>query len=325
MNLQLKMGILMIFMFAILYGVITAIGTYMGAGNVMTYIVLAIGITLFQYFIGPTMVTSMMQVKWVSSSEEPELHQMIEELSQKADMPKPKVGISQVAVPNAFAFGRSIKDGRVCVTKGMKTLLNQNELKAVLGHELSHLKHRDMIIITVLSVIPLILYWLGIRLMYGGTLRNRESRGSAALIGLIAFVLYFISNLLVLYASRIREYYADQGSVELGNPPHQLASALYKLTYGSAKLKGSQSGQQALHQVEGFRAFFLNDVAKAHQEFKDLKEVDQDLSGTIEPHELLALREKQIKVSAPEKMMEIFTTHPNMLKRIKAMAGFISL
>jgi heat shock protein HtpX len=158
-------------------------------------------------------------------------------------------------------------------------------------------------------------------MMYRGSFSNNENRGSAVFIGMIAFVLYFISNLLVLYGSRIREYYADQGSVQLGNPPHQLASALYKLAYGSAKLKGSQTGKQALHQVEGFRAFFLNDIAKGYQEFKDLKEVDKDLSGTIDPDELLALREKTIQVSTTEKMMEIFTTHPNMLKRIQALSS----
>jgi heat shock protein HtpX len=321
MSLQLRIWMLIILMFAILYGVIVGIGTYLGAGNLTTYLILAIGITFFQYILGPSLVTAMMKVKWVSQTDEPELHKMIEELSQKAGIPKPKVGISQVAVPNAFAFGRSIKDGRVCVTRGIQKLLNKDELKAVLGHEISHLKHRDMVLITILSVIPLMLYWLAWRMMWGGMFRRREGGGSAVLIGLVAFVLYFITNLLVLYGSRIREYYADQGSVQLGNPPHQLASALYKLAYGSAKLKGSQMGQQTLHQVEGFRAFFLNDVAKAYQEFKDLKEVDQDLSGTIDPHELLALREKQIKVSAPEKMMEIFTTHPNMLKRIKALSS----
>lgn len=321
MNLQSKMWILMILMFAILYGVIAGVGTYLGSGSVMTYVFLAIGITLFQYFLGPSMVTSMMKVKWVNPSEEPELHQMIEELAQKADIPKPKVGISQVAVPNAFAFGRSIKDGRVCVTSGMRQLLNKDELKAVLGHELSHLKHRDMILITMLSVIPLILYWLGTRLMYGGTFgSDRENRGSAALVGLIAFLLYFVSNILVLYGSRIREYYADQGSIQLGNPPHQLASALYKLVYGSARFKGNQKGQQELREVEAFRAFFLNDVARAHLEIKELKELDQNLSGTIEQQELLGLRERQIKVSQSDKLMELFTTHPNMLKRIKALS-----
>lgn len=320
MSLQMRMMVLVVLMFAILYGVVAGVGTYLGAGNVTSYIIMAIGISLFQYLIGPNMVTTMMKVRWVSPQEEPELHQMIEEMSQEAGLPKPKVGISQVAVPNAFAFGRSIKDGRICITSGMRQLLNKEELRAVIGHELSHIKHRDMIVITVLSVIPLILYWLGIRLMYGGASRDRENRGSAALIGMVAFLLYFISNLLVLYGSRIREYYADQGSVQLGNPPHQLASALYKLTYGSAKLQGSRIGKQELSEVEGFRAFFLNDIALANQEFKTLQELDQNLSGTIDAQELLSLREKKVAISPSERMMEIFTTHPNMLKRIKALA-----
>jgi heat shock protein HtpX len=322
MNLQFKMWLLVVLMFAILYGIITAIGTYLGAGNVITYIILAVGITLLQYLIGPKMVTSMMKVKWVDSSEEPELHQMVEELAQKAGIPKPKVGISQLDIPNAFAFGRSLKDSRVCVTRGIQKLLTKEELKAVLGHELSHIKHRDMIVITILSVIPLILYWLARRLMFGAAFQDRESRGSAALIGMIAFLLYFISNLLVLYGSRIREFYADQGSIQLGNPPHKLASAIYKLVYGSARLKSSKIGEQTLREVEGFRAFFLNDVARAHQELSDLRELDQNLSGTIEQNELLALREKNVRLSTSEKIMELFTTHPNMLKRIKALSSF---
>ena len=106
----------------------------------------------------------------------------------------------------------------------------------------------------------------------------------------------------------------------MGNPPHQLASALYKLTYGSAKLRESQMGRQALSQVEGFRAFFLNDVARGYQEFSTLQELDQDLSGTIDAEELSNLREKAVRINPSERMMELFTTHPNMLKRIKALA-----
>ena len=157
-------------------------------------------------------------------------------------------------------------------------------------------------------------------MMYGRNTRDQESRGSSVIIGITALILYFISNLLVLYGSRIREYYADQGSVELGNPPHQLASALYKLTYGSAKLRDSQMGKQELRQVEGFRAFFLNDVSKAYREFNTLKEVDRNLSGTIDAQELSSLRGKRVNLSTSEIMMEIFTTHPNMLKRIKALS-----
>ena len=322
MSLQIRMWLLIVLMFGILYGIITGIGAYLGAGNLTVYLILAAGITFFQYLIGPSLVTAMMKIKWVDSSEEPELHQMIQSLSQKAGIPKPKIGISQMAIPNAFAFGRTLKDGRICITRGMKGLLKTDELKAVLGHEISHLKHRDMVLITVLSIIPLMLYWISWRMMWGGMFRRRQNGGSAIFIGLAAFTLYFITNLLVLYGSRIREYYADQGSIELGNAPHQLASALYKLVYSSARFRGNQRGEQQLREVQGFRAFFLNDVTRAQQEIKDLKELDQDLSGTIDQTELLHLREKQIRVNQSEKLMELFTTHPNMLKRIKALSSF---
>jgi heat shock protein HtpX len=123
-----------------------------------------------------------------------------------------------------------------------------------------------------------------------------------------------------MYGSRIREYYADESSVQLGNPPQHLASALYKLAYGSAQLKTNPKAQEELKRVEGMKAFFLNDVSRAWNEVRELKEVDRDLSGTIDQDELLALRSEKVKLGKAEKMMEIFTTHPNMLKRIKRLA-----
>jgi heat shock protein HtpX len=324
MGLQIKMWLLVALMFGILYGVIVGIGSYLGVGGMGTYLVLAFLFTGFQYLIGPSMVSMMMRVRWVSEKEEPELHQMIEELAERAQIPKPKVGISQISIPNAFAFGRTIRDGRVCITQGIQRLLSKDELKAVLGHEISHLRHRDMMIITLLSVVPLILYWLAWRLMWGGMFdRRREGGGYTALIGLVAFLLYFLTNLLVLYGSRIREYYADQGSVRIGNSPHRLASALYKLVYSSAQIRKNVRGKEELRRVQGVRAFFLNDVARAQDEIRELREVDRDLSGTIDQNELLALRAKKIKVSGTERMMELFTTHPNMLKRIKHLASLV--
>jgi len=155
--------------------------------------------------------------------------------------------------------------------------------------------------------------------MWGGMLggERRQGGGYPVLIGLGAFILYFLTNLLVLYGSRIREYYADQGSVEFGNPPHYLASALYKLVYGSAKYRG----QEDLRRVEGVKAFFLNDHSRAKGELKELAQVDRDMSGTIDSDELMALRQKTVQISSAEKMMELFTTHPNMLKRIKHLAS----
>ncbi len=319
MGLQTRMWLLVALLFAILYGIMTAAGTYLGQGSASSYVIMAFLFLGLQYLIGPAMVQATMRVKWVSESEEPELHRMVSEMAERAGIPKPKVGISQIAVPNAFAFGKSLRDGRVCVTSGIRGLLSKDELKAVLGHELAHLKHRDMIVITILSAIPLILYWIATRMMWGGALgdRRREDGGAAALIGLGAMLFYFLTNLLVLYGSRIREYYADQGSVEFGNQPHFLASALYKLVYGSARVRG----QDDLRRVEGVKAFFLNDPSRAKTELTELAQIDTDMSGTIDGNELMEIRQKGVRISAAERMMELFTTHPNMVKRIKHLAS----
>jgi len=321
MGLQMKMWLLVVLMFGILYGVVTGIGSYMGVGSANSYIILAVLFMGLQYLIGPSMVSLMMRVKWVSEQEEPELHHQVAELAQRAGIPKPKVGVSQLLIPNAFAFGRTIRDGRVCITQGIHRLLSKDELKAVIGHEIAHLKHRDMIIMTLLSVIPLILYWIAFSLMWGGIFGGRRQGGGyAALIGMGAFLLYFLTNLLVMYGSRIREYYADERSVKLGNPPQHLASALYKLVYSSAQLKRDPRAQEQLKRAEGVKAFFLNDVSRALNEVRDLREVDRDLSGTIDQNELLTIRSQKVKLGKAEKMMEVFTTHPNMLKRIKRLA-----
>ncbi len=314
MWLQTRMYLLVALMFAILYGVITGLGSYMGVGNAIFYLVLALVFIGFQYLIGPSIVGWTMRIKWVAEKEEPELHRMVAELAEASNLPKPKVGISSLSVPNAFAFGRTQRDGRVCVTRGILKLLSREELRAVLGHEMAHIKHRDMAIITLLSAVPLMLYWLAFSLMWGGVLGGRRQGGGyAALIGLGAFVLYFITNLLVLYGSRIREYYADMGSVHLGNMPHDLATALYKLVYGNARV----TNKEELRRVEGVKAFFVNDPSRAWYEIRELSQIDQDMSGTISYSELQTLRQKQVKLGASHKLMELFTTHPNMLKRIK--------
>ncbi len=313
MGLQTRMFLLVALLFGILYGVIVAIGTWMGAGNAVSYLVLAFVFLGFQYLIGPALVGWTMRVKWVSEKEAPELHRMVAELAERAKLPKPRVGISELNIPNAFAYGRTQRDGRICVTRGILNLLGPDELKAVLGHEMSHIKHRDMLVITLLSAIPMIMYWLAWSFMWGGSGNRRQGGNVTVLIGIGAFLLYFITNLLVLYGSRIREYYADQGSVQLGNKPNHLASALYKLVYGSARLKGNEE----LHKVGGMKAFFLNDPSRAWNELRELAQIDRDRSGTISYDELMEIRQKTVHLGAGDKMMELFTTHPNMVKRIK--------
>jgi len=196
--------------------------------------------------------------------------------------------------------------------------LDKDELKAVLGHEISHVKHRDMVIITLLSAIPLIMYWIALSMMFGGIFGGRRGGGGyAALIGLGAFLLYFITNLLVMYGSRIREYYADFGSVRLGSMPHHLASALYKLAYGNARFRG----REELKEVEGIKAFFINDPSRAWGELRELSQIDRDMSGTIDYDELMEVRQMKVRLGTADKLMELFTTHPNTLKRIKHLSA----
>jgi len=311
---QTRMYLLIALLFGILYGVIAGLGTLMGAGSAISYLIIGFVFLGIQYLVSPAIVGWSMRIKWVSEKEAPELHQMVAKLAEKAGLPKPRVGISQLNIPNAFAFGRTQRDGRVCVTQGIMRLLSKDELKAVIGHELSHIRHRDMAIITLISVIPLIMYWIAWSTMWRGSYGgNRQGGGYAAIIGLGAFLLYFITNLLVLYGSRIREYYADLGSVQLGSMPHHLATALYKLAYGNARMRNSEE----LRRVEGVKAFFVNDPSRSYYEIKELSQIDLDMSGTIDYDELMELRQKEVRLSTSQKLMEVFTTHPNMLKRIK--------
>jgi heat shock protein HtpX len=205
----------------------------------------------------------------------------------------------------------------VCVTQGILDLLDEDELKAVLGHEISHIQHRDVAIITMLSVIPMICYMLYISFFWGGMFGGRQRNGGTMMIiGILALVVYFITSLLVMYGSRIREYYADKGSIQLGNQPHHLATALYKLVYGSAR-----SDPRAIKQSAGMKAFFVNDPSRATHEIRDLKEIDADMSGTIDLNELLMLSMKKVKISKAEKIIEILSSHPNMVKRIKHLSS----
>jgi len=314
-SLQLRMWLLLTILFGFIYALIVVVGrTFLHVGDFSFYLIISLVLMFVQYMIGPKIVEWTMRVKYIKRPDNPRLFQMVESLANRANIPVPKIGIAQIEIPNAFAFGRSIGDGRVCVTQGILGLLSDEELKAVLGHELSHLKNRDVLTITLLSVIPMIMYRIAWQFLFYG--RRRDERGgNTVLIGLAAFVFYFITNLLVLYASRIREYFADRGSLALGNRPSALASSLYKLVYGSARMS-----PEALKESEGLKAFFVNDPSQARNEIKELAQLDLDKSGTIDPAELDILRNKDIRLSLGDKLMELLSTHPNMLKRIKRLS-----
>jgi heat shock protein HtpX len=315
------MGLCVLLLFAVIYALLIVIATFTGVGTPIVYALLAGGLVAVQFFVGPKIVEKTMHVRYVSETEQPELHRIVTELAMKAGIPKPKVGISEIAIPNAFAFGTSKRKARVCVTRRLMQMLSRDELEAVLGHELSHIQHRDMVVITALSVIPMICYfiyfsffWSG---LFGGGGRDREGALPMMAIAIIAFALYFISNLIVLYGSRIREYYADAGSAELTKKPHELASALYKMIYGSAGLKQ----EKVKKELGSMRAFFATDPVTARGDLKDLSAADLNRDGKIDAYELKIFAERA-RVSRADRLMEIFSTHPNPVSRVKRLGEY---
>lgn len=310
----MRLWLAMALLFGLVYAIIILAATVLGyGGNFTLFAIMGLAVVLIQYLIGPSIVQATMKVKYVTEEQAPELHQMVTELAMNAGIPKPKIGISETNVPNAFAFGRRKKDGRVCVTRGILNTLNKEELRAVLGHELSHINHNDMAVTTLVSAVPLICYYIALSFMFSGDNRN----GGGFIIGIFALIAYFLGQLIVLFISRTREYYADQGSVELGGQPEKLASALYKLVYGTSKVP-----EEEVKDIQGVKAFFLNDVSNASDDVKELSQLDFDKDGSISASELSQLKYKKVNIKRTAKITEIFSTHPDMLKRIERLAGY---
>ena len=309
-GLSVKMMLLVGVFFAIVWSAAWAIADAAGGDALLIPIVVTLVFVGLQYLLAPKIIAWTMRVRYVTPDEQPRLHEIVRELAEGARIPMPRVGISSLEIPNAFAFGRWKTDGRVVVTEPLLRLLDENELRAVLGHEIMHLRNRDVAVITFLSLMPNIFYYL---FRIGIRMRGRNSPGPLLALGSI--IVYFALILLVWYASRIREYAADEGSVKLGNPPHWMASALYKLVYGAARLP-----KEELQAAAGFKAFFASDPSHAQKEIQTLADLDLDRSGTIEPAELDSLRRSNAAPTGSALALELISTHPNMLKRIRRLA-----
>ncbi|MDR3223365.1 MAG: M48 family metalloprotease [Methanobrevibacter sp.] len=315
-KLKLRLFLAMAILFGIIYAILMVIGTlFLGGASFQLYAIIGIVIMIVQYLAGPKIVEISMGVKYVSEEKAPDLHRIIGDLAKIANIPKPKVGVSEINVPNAFAFGRTKSDGRVCITRGMLNILKEDEIRAVLGHEIAHIKHSDMIVMTVVSMIPMICYYIGMSFIFS---RGNNENNNSALIGILALGAYFIGQLLVLFISRTREYYADQGSVEFGNSPDKLASALYKLVYGASK-----ADKNEVKKFKGTSAFFLNDIGNTDFDIRELSQLDTDRDGNISASELSQLKYREIHVKTREKLMEVFSTHPNMLKRMRRLSEYL--
>ena len=220
-------------------------------------LVIVVGLVLVQFWLSDRMVLASMRAKVVSQDEQPELHKMVERLALAAGVPKPKVAVADMKVPNAFATGRSQKTAAVAVTTGLMELLSERELEGVLAHEISHIRTKDVVVMTyasfflvVASTLMSFLFWSS---LFGGMGRGRGGGGNVLMIAyVVTIVVWLVSQLLVAALSRYREYGADRGAALLTRRPRELASALQRI-------QGAITGlpQNDLRRAESLNAFFI--------------------------------------------------------------------
>jgi heat shock protein HtpX len=214
-----------------------------------------IGVAFYQWWSSDKVAMRAMRAREVTPEEAPELHGMIDRLCALADMPKPRVGVADLAIPNAFATGRSPERAVVCVTTGIMGTLTAEELEAVLAHELSHVAHRDVLVMTIASSAGIAAGMLTRGAQFGALSRGRSNNGGAPtfLIALaVSLVVYAISFFLTRLLSRYRELCADRSGAYLTQKPGALASALQKITGEIAAIPSRD-----LRAASAMNAFFI--------------------------------------------------------------------
>ena len=244
--------ILSFIILGILYVLFLSVLHYLGIGYVPLAII-ASAMILAQWYFSDKIVLWTSGAKIVSKNDYPKLHEIIERLASKNGIPKPKVAVVNTQVPNAFATGKSPKSSLVAVTSGILNLLDNDELEAVIGHELTHVRSRDILVLTLASVFSTVAWYLAQFGFFGGIQsRNRDSAGTTIIVIVVAIVTWIVSFLIIRAISRYREYAADRGGAAMTGNPDKLADALLKI---SGKMNNIPTKE--IERVQKLNAFFI--------------------------------------------------------------------
>ena len=244
----------------VLYLIITTLLIYLGVGYGLVIVIVA-AMIFSQYFFSDKIAMFSMHAHEVTPAEEPRLHEIVDRLCLLADMPKPRVGVAEMDIPNAFATGRSPRHAVICATRGIMTRLSDEELEAVLAHELSHVAHRDVAVMTIASGVGMLAGLVSRMAMWGAMLGGGGGRGgnnndNAAIVEmvtwLVSIVIYVIAYLLTMALSRYRELAADRSGAILIGKPSVLASALVHITGDMGRIPRTD-----LRKAETMNAFFF--------------------------------------------------------------------
>src|SRR2546422_6033692 len=318
--LKRTMGFTIILVFAIFLGLITLISVFFISDPVAT---LALGLTgaffiiLLQYLIGPVIVKATGRLHYLAPGENRWLETKVSQMASTSGIPMPRLAISPDPTPNAFVFGRTQKSATLAVHQGLLQRLNEDGIRGAIAHELGHVKHRDFIVVTMISAIPLIAYliarsvlWGGLVTGYSGRSNKNNNAGVLIIVAIVAYAVYILTTLLALRLTRLRESYADAYSAFLTQQPRELESALTKIAYGLSLAPG---------EPHGARAFFIEDPAQAKQDVAGIMDqkskYDLDKDGVLSERELEAAMEAESK-SNWRKASQLFMTHPPTYKRI---------
>lgn len=267
-----------------LYVVFIGALAYFGVGLLGIVVVMGL-FSLGQFFFSDKLALYSMGASEVSEQEYPQLHGIVGRLSQQADLPKPTVAVADTRVPNAFAAGRSQSSATVCVTKGLLQTLDEEELEAVVAHELAHVKNRDVMVMTIASFLSTLAFivvrwgWL-----FGGG-RNRNGGGQVIVAIGVSFLVWVASFLLIRALSRYREYTADRGAASITGKPGALASALLAIDGRMDRVPKEDMREQA--EMNAFfvipiRSGFIGRIASTHPPTEKRVERLRELERSLE-------------------------------------------
>src|ERR1041385_6089756 len=246
------------FILALLYAVFIGVLAYVGVGFI-PIVIAASAMIVAQWYFSDKIVLWSSGAKVVSSDQFPKLHELVERIVARTNLPKSKIAIINTKMPNAFVAGKGQKSSVVAVTTGLLDLLDTEELEGVLAHELTHIRNRDVLVLTLVSLFSTVAWYLmkfgfsgGMGYGYGGG-RDRNNNGGALIIVIVVAMLTWVISFLIIRAiSRYREFAADRGSAQMTGKPVKLANALMKISGGMRQVPTKD-----LRQVEGLNAFFI--------------------------------------------------------------------
>ena len=293
----------------------TVILSLTGTFDLLTLGILVGAFNVVQWLISPYIIDALYHVRAMSATEQPQLHEAIDDLSRKSNISKPRLMLAQIPIPNAFAYGSPIVGTRIAVTDGLLKTLDQGEVEAVVGHELGHVRHRDVQVMMFVSLLPAVAYYIGYSLMLSSMLGgNRRNQSSGAVIGVVFMAFSWVMNLFILHFSRLREYYADRHSASIVDGGSQkLSTGLAKIVNATKSMGGMRQQTGGARPMNGFKALFITDPDHARADSAELS------TTSVGDKQKLVQEILSKKLTTTDRILEIFSTHPNIVKRLKAL------